>query len=97
MGHHIKTKIFTDRSHHAEHFNSTSAYNQNLALPNSFGDTCEKLLCDPYSILVTAGMFFNGSKNPHIVLYRIPQGTLKVSLVPIGQVVSGYNITHAKL
>ena len=33
-------------------------------------------------------MLFNGSKIPTSVLCTIPQGTFKVSLVPIGHVVS---------
>ena len=36
---------------------------QDLAKPNSFGDICEKLLSDPYVLLLlTAAMFFDRSK-----------------------------------
>ena len=35
-----------------------------------------------------AAMFFNRSKMPKLVLFRIPQGTFLPSLVPSGQVVS---------
>ena len=37
-------------------------------------------------------MFFDGSKLPTSVLWRIPQGTFILSLVPIGQVVSDQKI-----
>ena len=54
-----------------------------------FGDICEKLLSDPYVlILVMAAMFSDRSKIPMTVLCRIPQGTFIPSLVTIGQVVS---------
>ena len=65
------------------------SYRNNLAKLNGFGDTCEKLLSDPFVLfLVTAAMFFDGSKIPTTVLCTIPQGTFIPSSVPLGQVVS---------
>ena len=62
---------------------------QNLVKSNGLGDICKKLLSDPSVLfLVMAAMYFDGSKIPTSVLCTIPQGTFKVSLVPIGQVVS---------
>ena len=62
-------KNFTsDRSDHAEHLNC-----QNLAKLIGFGGIYEKLLSDPYFLFVIVeAMFFNRSKIPTSVLYRIP-------------------------
>ena len=60
-----------------------------MAKPNGFGNICQKLLSDPYvQFLVTAAIFFNGTKIPISVLCRISQGKFILSLVQIGQVVS---------
>ena len=49
-------------------------------------------LSDPYVIfLVTAAMFFNGSRIPPLVLFKIPQGTFITTLVYVGHVVSEKN------
>ena len=68
--------------------NTISPY-QNSAKLNGLGNIYEKLLSDPYVLfLVTVAMLFDGSKIPTLILCRIPQGTFKLSLVQIGQVVS---------
>ena len=47
---------------------------QNLVKPNGFGDICEKLLCDPYVLLlVTAAMFSHNSKIPPSVCAGYPK------------------------
>ena len=64
-------------------------YRNNFAKPNGFGNTCEKLLSDPYVLfLVMVAMFFNRSKILISVLCMTPQGTFIPSLVPIGQEVT---------
>ena len=62
-----------------------------ISLQNLVGYICEKLLSDPYVLLlVTAAKFyFDGSKIRTSVLCRITQRTFIPSLVPIGPVVSG--------
>ena len=61
-----------------------------MAKPNGFGDImCKKLLSDPsVLLLVTAAMFWDGSKIPISVLCSIPPEIFIPSPILIGQVVS---------
>ena len=62
---------------------------QSLANSNGFADICEKLHSDLYVLfLVTAAMFFDGSKIPTSVLWRTLKRTLVLSLVKIYLVLS---------
>ena len=80
----LNENLTTDISHCVEQF-----YPVRIWLNLTVLEIYAKLLSDPYVLfLVTANMFFDGSKIPTSVLCTILQGTFIPSLVSIGQVVS---------